>query len=224
MNFSLLHPFCFSFPVVLTLFSSTLISSSWCLQQWQLLQRKHTTGYGCLSASNWSSVISDWLLKRVSKTGSFPFPAPHLPPCAQLRFHHHNPQRWWWEDFTLLTVSSLMMHSSLQALKKILAFWTTSRRCVPQLCRLDDLVNLYSWLGALCPARAHQFFGRALADRPCASASLTISFAPFAVHCRYFSAATFVSLSLILGGTWWAGTLILAVASYPSFYCFLFPI
>lgn len=73
MNFSLLHPFCFSFPVVVTLLSFTLVSSSWCLQHQQLLQCKHTTGYGCLASSNWSSVISDWLLKGWARLAPSPF-------------------------------------------------------------------------------------------------------------------------------------------------------
>lgn len=92
-------------------------------------------------------------VKRVSKAGSFSLPG--LPSRALPRLPHHNLQRWWWRYFTLLAENSslaeLTMQSNLHALKKILAFWTASRRCVPQLCRFDELVQFLQSIWRFTP-------------------------------------------------------------------------
>lgn len=74
VSFSPLHPFCFSFPVLVTLLSFTLVSSARCLQQWQLLQCESTTSCGCLAAGEWSSVITTaCLLKGWARLAPSPF-------------------------------------------------------------------------------------------------------------------------------------------------------
>lgn len=94
-------------------------------------------------------------VKRVSEAGSFSLPAPGLPSHALPHLPHHNLQHWWWRYFTLLAENSLLaeptMQSNLHALKKILAFWTASRRCVPQLHGLDELVQFLQSIWRFTP-------------------------------------------------------------------------
>lgn len=170
-------------------------------------------------------------VKRVSKAGSFSLPG--LPSHALPHLPHHNLQCWWWRYFTLLAENSLLaevtMQSNLHALKKILAFWTASRRCVPQLCRFDELVHFYSWFGVLHPAWAHQIFCEAFPGIPFAVASSSImkTFAPFGDSWRQVTATCFVYLvwwEIGHSETWWAGTLNFAVTTHSVPCRFLLPL
>lgn len=195
VNCSFLHASCFSFPVLVTLLSFTLISPAQCLQQWQLVQCEHTS-YGCLTPSHWSSVISDCLLKgwaRLAPSPSCPWPAFS---CAA------SPSP---SQPAALMVKVLRSPSSLTAASRCSQICTHLRRSWPSGLRRDGaypsstgVVSLffgdfYILFGVLRPTWAHQFFCRALPGRPCAMASSSI--APFGARCGYFSAATSVSLS-----------------------------
>lgn len=99
---------------------------------------------GCLTAGKWSSVIiTACLLKEWARLA----PSLSLPLTC-----HHILQHWWWRYFILLAENGLLaehtMQTNLHALKKILAFWTASQRCVPQLRSFDALVQFLQsvWL------------------------------------------------------------------------------